>query len=152
MAFRRCCPVSGIGVDFLTPSSNCFPLPHLLGLTDQQLQEQMAKGHGYGFNMGHGRIIPFKDYKEAAEALMERNFPEIFHDRQTEVVFIPETHLPKMPYIVDLPEFQAKKARLAEDELALPGLQKSGEDMTQCRILGKFEYTRGPIFKVVLEC
>ena len=23
---------------------------------------------------------------------------------------------------------------------------------TQCRILGKFEYTRGPIFKVVLEC
>ena len=24
--------------------------------------------------------------------------------------------------------------------------------MTQCRILGKFEYTRGPIFKVVLEC
>ena len=25
-------------------------------------------------------------------------------------------------------------------------------NMTQCRILGKFEYTRGPIFKVVLEC
>ena len=24
--------------------------------------------------------------------------------------------------------------------------------MTQCRIMGKFEYTRGPIFKVVLEC
>ena len=24
--------------------------------------------------------------------------------------------------------------------------------MTQCRILGKFEYTGGPIFKVVLEC
>ena len=24
--------------------------------------------------------------------------------------------------------------------------------MTQCRILGKFGYTRGPIFKVVLEC
>ena len=48
----------------------------------------MAKGHGYGFNMGHGKIIPFKDYKEAAEALMERNFPEILHDRQTKVVFI----------------------------------------------------------------
>ena len=26
------------------------------------------------------------------------------------------------------------------------------DDMTQCRILGKFEYTGGPIFKVVLEC
>ena len=28
-----------------------------------------------------------------------------------------------------------------------------GEDyMTQLLLLGKFEYTRGPIFKVVLEC
>ena len=78
----------GIGVHFLTPSSKPLPLPDLLGLTDQQLQEQMAKGHGYGFNMGHGKIIPFKDYKEAVEALMERNFPEILHDRQTKVVFI----------------------------------------------------------------
>ena len=25
-------------------------------------------------------------------------------------------------------------------------------DMTQLLLLGKFEYTRGPIFKVVLEC
>ena len=34
-------------------------------------------------------------------------------------------------------------------------LRQRGElhlDTTQCRILGKFEYTRGPIFKVVLEC
>ena len=105
----RCCPVAGIGIHALTPSSSPLRLPRLLGLTDLQLQEQMAKGHGYGFNMGHGRIIPFKDYKEAAEALMERNFPDILHNRQTEVVFIPETHLPKMPHIVDLPEFQAKK-------------------------------------------
>ena len=117
MAGKRCCPIAGIGVHFLTPSSNPVPLPHLLGLTDQQLQEQMAKGHGYGFNLGHGKIIPFKGYKEAAEALMERNFPEILHDRQTEVVFIPETQLPKMPHnIVDLPEFQAKKAGLTKDE------------------------------------
>ena len=26
------------------------------------------------------------------------------------------------------------------------------EDMTQLLLLGKFEYTGGPIFKVVLEC
>ena len=49
---------------------------------------------------------------------MERNFPEILHDRQTEVVFIPETHLPKLPHIVDLDEFQAKKARLSDEALA----------------------------------
>ena len=117
----RCCPVAGIGVHFLTPSSKPLPLPVLLGLTDQELQEQMAKGHGYGFNMGHGRIIPFKDYKEAAEALMERNLPEILNDRQTKVVFIPETHLPKMPHIVDLHDYEAKKATSTEEELALSG-------------------------------
>ena len=89
----------------------------------------MAKGHGYGFNMGHGKIIPFEDYKEAAEALMERNFPEILQDRQTKVIFIPETHLPKLPHIVDLPEFQAKKARLNDEELTATGLKKSGEDI-----------------------
>ena len=126
MAQRQCCPATGIGVNFLTPSFNPRPLPDLLGLTDHQLQEQMAKGHAYGFNMGHGKIIPFKDYKEAAEALMERNFPEILHDRQTEVVFIPETHLPKMPHIVDLPDFQAKKAGLTKDELATSGMKMTG--------------------------
>ena len=62
----RCCPVAGIGIQSLTSSPSPLPLPRLLGLTDLQLQEQMAKGHG--FNMGHGRTIPFKDYKEAAEA------------------------------------------------------------------------------------
>ena len=92
----------------------------------------MAKGHGYGFNMGHGKIIPFKDYKEAAEALMERNFPEILHDRQTEVVFIPETHLPKMPHIVDLPEFQANKAGLTEDELAGFWIEKEWRGHSSC--------------------
>merc|ERR1712004_269756 len=78
---------------------------------------------------GHGKIIPFKDYKEAAEALMERNFPEILHDRQTKVIFIPETHLPKMPHIVDLEEFKAKKAGLTEDELALSGVRGGTEDI-----------------------
>merc|ERR1719494_1505323 len=130
MAQRLCCPVAGIGIHFLTPTPSPPPLPRLLGFNgDVQLQEQMAKGHGYGFNMGHGKITPFKDYKEAAEALMERNFPEILHDRQTKVVFIPETHLPKMPHIVDLEEFKAKKAGLTENELALLGVRGGTEDI-----------------------
>ena len=96
----RCCPVAGIGVHFLTPPSSLHPsraLPHLLGLTDQQLQEQMARGHPYGFNLGHGQIFPFNDYLEAARALLERNMPEVFFDRQTKPIFVPEVHLPKMP-------------------------------------------------------
>merc|ERR1712004_182753 len=78
---------------------------------------------------GHGKIIPFKDYKEAANALMERNFPEILHDRQTKVVFIPETHLPKMPHIVDLHDYEAKKVSLTERMLAFFGLKKGTEDI-----------------------
>ena len=131
MAQRPCCPVAGIGVDILTPSPSPVPLPRLLGFNDDmQLQEQMAKGHAYGFNMGHGKIIPFKDYKEAAEALMERNFPEILHNRQTKVVFIPETHLPKMPHIVDLHDYEAKKASFSERMLAFFGLKMGREDIT----------------------
>ena len=30
--------------------------------------------------------------------------------------------------------------------------EPSEDDMTQLLLLGKFEYTGGPIFKVVLEC
>merc|ERR1712004_891885 len=130
MAQRLCCPFAGIGVHFLTPSSSPLPVPRLLGFNDDlQLQEQMAKGHAYGFNMGHGKIIPFKNYKEAAEALMERNFPEILNNRQTEVVFIPETHLPKMPHIVDLHDYEVKKVSFSERMLAFFGLKKGREDI-----------------------
>ena len=31
-------------------------------------------------------------------------------------------------------------------------LREHGKDMTHSQMLGKFEYTGGPIFKVVLEC
>ena len=103
---RRCCPVAGIGAHFLTPSSSPRPLPHLLGLTDQQLQEKIAKGHPYAFNLGHGKIIPFNDYEEAAKALMERNMPDVLHDTQTKAIFLPETHLPKMPRLLELEEFE----------------------------------------------
>ena len=84
----------------------------LLGLSDQQLQEQMAKGHSYAFNMGNNTIIPFQDFHEAAEILMERNMPEVLHKRQTEAVFMPETHLPNMPMVVDQQWYQARKGQL----------------------------------------
>ena len=94
--------MAGIGFNLLTPSSTSRPLLHLLGLTDQQLQDHLAEGHPYGFILGHGKNMAFKDYKKAAHFLMERNFPDIAHDRQTKAIFIPETHLPKMPRIMDL--------------------------------------------------
>ena len=75
---QTCClPHPGIGFHILTSQLPSRLLPHLLGLTDEQLQERMAKGHPYAFNMGHGKIIPFNDYEEATKALMERNMPEV---------------------------------------------------------------------------
>ena len=59
---------------------------------DEKLHEEIAKAHPYAFNMGGTRVIPIQDYKEAAEALMERNMPEVLHDRQTEIVFVPECY------------------------------------------------------------
>ena len=58
----------------------------LLGLSDQDLQEQMAKGHSYAFNMGNNNIIPFQDFQEAAKVLMERNTPEVLHNMQRKIL------------------------------------------------------------------
>ena len=52
----------------------------------------MVKGHPYAFNMGHGKIIPFKDYNEAGQTLIERKMPEVFHDSQIKAVFLPQIH------------------------------------------------------------
>merc|ERR1719410_299072 len=72
----------------------------------------MAKDHPYGFLMGHNKKIPFSNYKEAAKALMERNLPQIVEDRQTEAVFMPETHLPTVPRVVDMQKYEEKKKDL----------------------------------------
>ena len=84
-----CClrhdPTTGaslLGVSVLKPSPNPRPLPELLPLKkDQKLHEEMAKAHPYAFNMGGTKIIPLHDYKEAGEALMERNMPDVLHDK-----------------------------------------------------------------------
>ena len=85
-----------LGVSVLTPSLNPRPLTELLPFSKgEKLQDEIVKAHPYAFNMGSSRIL--QDYKEAAKVLMERNMPEVLHDRQTEVVFVPECHLPKEP-------------------------------------------------------
>ena len=101
-----------------------------MGLTDEELQEKIAKGRPYAFNMGHGKTIPLKDYKEAGETLMERDMPEVLHDRQTKVLFVPDSNLPKMPHIVDLKEFEKRKDRLTEEELAFLEMRRGREDIT----------------------
>ena len=106
-----------LGLSVLTPLPNPRPLPELLPLkNDHKLHEEMAKSHLYAFNMGATRVIPLQDYKDAGEALMERNMPEVLHDKQTEVVFLPDTHLPKEPRVVDIQRFESRKKKL--DEMA----------------------------------
>ena len=116
-----------LGVSLLKPSPNPRPLLNLLGVTNQELQEQMAKGHPYEFNMGGGKV--FKDYKEGVKALMERNMPDILHNKQTEVVFLPETHLPKMARVVDLHAYETNKQSLSDQELTSLGMKRGTEDI-----------------------
>ena len=72
----------------------------------------MAKNHPYGFIMGHNKSIPFSNYKEAAKALMGRTMPQILEDKQTEPVFMPETHLPIEPRVVDMQGYSDRKKKL----------------------------------------
>ena len=51
-----------------------------LKIDDKGMQEQFKKWNGYAFNMGNGSL--FTDYKEAQDALLERNFPDIYQDQQ----------------------------------------------------------------------
>ena len=111
-----------LGASFLSPSTTPRLLLDLLGVTDQELQEQMAKGHPYPFNMGSGNIIPYQNYHKAVKMLMERNMPEVLHNRQAEVVFLPQTHLPKMPRVVDLQEYETKKISLSDKMLSFLGM------------------------------
>ena len=120
MASQTCCPLAGIGLNILAPATNPGPLPDLLGFSnDQQLQGHMAKEHSYNFNLGHGKL--FKDYKEAAKALMERNMPDVFDGTQTQAIFLPETHLPRIPRIVDEQAYKQQKQNFTPEELEFLG-------------------------------
>ena len=79
--------------------------------------------------MGHGKTIPLNDYKEVGEILMEREMPDILHDRQTKALFIPDSTLPRMPHIVDLEEFEKKKKNLTDAELDFFEMKRGKEDI-----------------------
>ena len=81
---------------------------------DHELRDQLAKDHPYAFkfNMGLGKVL--ESYKEAVNALMERNMPDVLHDKQTKVIFLPETHLPKKPRVVDPKRFVERRKKLQD--------------------------------------
>ena len=78
--------------------------------------------------MGNNNIIPFSDFHSAARALMERNMPEVLHNRQTKAEFLPETHLPNMPRVVDEQEYQTRKEQLDSSTLQLLRMKQGTED------------------------
>ena len=59
---------------------------------------------------------------------MERNMPEILHDVQTKAIFLPETHVPKMPRIVDPEEYKRQKENFKAEDLEGLGVPKGNED------------------------
>ena len=115
----------------LSPSTNPRPLLDLLAVTDQELQDQMAKGHPYAFNMGNN--ISYQNYEEAVKALMERNMPDLVLDKQTEVVLLPETHLPKVPRAVDFQSYQTKQKSFGTQMFSFLGLKSGSEDVTNAK-------------------
>ena len=141
-AQSRCCllkgPKTGFGVSRLrasssstsiSSSSSLHPMLKLLGLCDARLQEQLIKDHPYAFNMGNNNIIPLSDFQEATKVLMERNMPDVLHNRQTEAVFMPEAHLPNMPRIVCEERYQEEKANLDKADLQFLEMRKGTEDL-----------------------
>ena len=59
---------------------------------------------------------------------------------------------PRMQCFFRAPNFIAHVKELNRLLKGYTFRQLRGGDMTHSQMLGKFEYTRGPIFKVVLEC
>ena len=82
-------------------------------ISDDDVQEKMRRQHPYVFDMGGGKY--FKNYEEAADELLARNFPEIAEDKQVRAVFVPETYLPRVPRAVDPEEFEIKMQSLSEE-------------------------------------
>ena len=88
----------------------------LLGETDATLQDWMRRGHPYAFNLGGGQVLQASDHEAAADMLLERNLPDIYHDRQTATIFVPETFLPTHPIAVDtLAGVESQMRRMDED-------------------------------------
>ena len=134
-------PLPVLGVSILAPSLDPQELPDLLGLGNgQELSKQIAEAHSYAFNMGGSNILPLSDYKEAGRLLMERNMPDVLHNRQKEPIFMPETHLPTVPRVVDTRRFEKNKIQIdqrAEVEgseiLQTLGMKKGLNDLTQVK-------------------
>ena len=65
--------------------------------------------------------LPFRTTKRQEKFLMERDMPEVLHNRQTVVVFLPEADLPTRSRVVDMPRFESRK-RMIDEMAVLEGL------------------------------
>ena len=142
-----CCPLwdqstgqPSFGVSILSPftpslasSSSLSPILQLFGLSDREMQDQITKKYSYAFNMGNNNNISFQNYKEAAEVLMQRNMPDVLHNRQTKAVFQPDTHLPDLPRALDEERYKARKEDFDETNLLYFGMKKEGGDLDTVR-------------------
>ena len=61
---------------------------------------------------------------------MERNLPGVLHNRQTQVVFIPEAHLPRISRVVDYQAHENKKKSFTEKALSFLRMKRGTEDTT----------------------
>merc|ERR1719312_1316004 len=91
--------------------------------------DKMKKIHSYIFIMGAGQCL--ENYKDAEDALIKRNFPDISQNDQQSAVFLPETFLPKVPRAVyPTDEYEEQKRSLSEQLKKFLGI-KSGTEESQ---------------------
>ena len=107
-------------------------------MVDEQLHVviKVQSGHNvdYAYKMGNNHTLHFNDYKEAAKALMKRNFPDVLDNKQTEVIFIPETHLPTAPRVVDFQAYETKKTNLPDEELAFLKMKRDTRELANASL------------------
>ena len=114
---------SPLGLSKLDCSQPAQDMLNMLGLTGQQMKDDLV----YKYNLGGGQVFPTSDWKQALDQVLERDLPDIYHDRQVRGCFIPETNEPKNPRAsMDLAGYNATKRLLEQDASGLDQLKFLG--------------------------
>ena len=122
-----------LGISPIPPHTKGPSVLDLLGDNDktppgtQELKARLVKKHPYIFNLGGGKWIT--DYHAAEDELLQRNFPHIADNVQTSAVFVPELFISKVPRMVDIAEYEARKKNLDDKGREYLGIRNGSEEM-----------------------
>ena len=95
-------------------------------LNEEQMKKRLQKNFPYIFNLGGGSC--YDNYKQAVDALVKRDLPDIYNDEQSNVIFVPEEFVPSAPRAVcSVEEFDKNVEQLSEDKLVALRINGAGQ-------------------------